>query len=121
MRKIVHAECEPFGDVHLYVATTRKQWNSLNEQFDGALENPTALGTTCTVEHTKRPTFAIVVWLDAAELGRKPTRRQISYITHEAVHVAQGVLDYIGEGRTIEVAAYLSDWAAPYLWDALNT
>lgn len=39
---------------------------------------------------------------------------------HEGAHVAQFMLDHIGEQQTKEVHAYLTDWAAGHIWDALH-
>lgn len=119
MRRPHVVRCDPFG-VGLVIATRRAHLRWAEKQFPGADFTPP--GPACT--HTvigDTGTLDIVVWVDPHLKQWRPKRERAKLAAHEGAHVAQFILDHIGEtATTSECHAYLTDWAAGHIWDALN-
>ena len=110
--------CEPFA-IGLAIATTPRHLEWLERKFPGVDFDPSAAAWTAEVLDTEDPgTYDVVVWVDGKR-WREPRRRAV-VAAHEGAHVARFMLDHIGEHPTKEVHAYLTDWAAGHIWDALH-
>lgn len=110
--------CEPFG-VGLAIATRPKHLTWLRRRFPGVefAPGPTAW-TADVLDIQESTTYDVVVWAERKH-WHEPRRRAV-VAAHEGAHVARFLLDHIGETEpTREVHAYLTDWAAGHIWDAL--
>ena len=102
--------CEPFA-IGLAIATTPRHLEWLERKFPGVDFDPSAAAWTAEVLDTEDPgTYDVVVWVDGKR-WREPRRRAV-VAAHEGAHVARFM--------TKEVHAYLTDWAAGHIWDALH-
>ena len=82
--------------------------------------DPSPAAWTADVLDTENPsTYDLVVWVDRKFWRESHSRAVVA--AHEGAHVARFVLDHIGEQPTKEVHAYLTDWAAGHIWDALHS
>lgn len=110
--------CDPFG-IGLAIATRPRHLTWLERKFPGVDFDPSRAAWTADVLGTEgQGTYDVVVWVDR-KCWREPRSRAI-VSAHEGAHVAQFMLDHIGEQQTNEVHAYLTDWAAGHIWDALH-
>ena len=92
----------------------------LERRFPGVDFDPSPAAWTADVLDTENPsTYDLVVWVDRKFWRESHSRAVVA--AHEGAHVARFVLDHIGEQPTKEVHAYLTDWAAGHIWDALHS
>lgn len=110
--------CDPFG-IGLAIATRPRHLTWLERKFPGVDFDPSRAAWTADVLGTEgQDTYDVVVWVDRKR-WRAPRSRAV-VAAHEGAHVAHCMLDHIGEQQTSEVHAYLTDWAAGHIWDALH-
>ncbi len=110
--------CDPFG-ISLAIATRPRHLAWLERRFPGVDFDPSTAAWTADILGTEgEGTYDVVVWVDRKR-WREPRSRAI-VSAHEGAHVARFMLAHIGERQTEEVHAYLTDWAAGHIWDALH-
>lgn len=119
MPKPLILRCDPFA-VGLAIATKPRHLAWLERRFPGVDFDPSPAAWTADVLDTENPsTYDLVVWVDRKFWRESHSRAVVA--AHEGAHVARFVLDHIGEQPTKEVHAYLTDWAAGHIWDALHS
>jgi len=110
--------CDPLS-IGLAIATRPRHLAWLERKFPGVDFDPSTAAWTADVLDTEgHGSYDVVVWVDRKH-WQGPRRRAI-VAAHEGAHVAQFMLHHIGEQATKEVHAYLTDWAAGHIWDALH-
>lgn len=110
--------CDPFG-ISLAIATRPRHLTWLERKFPDVDFDPSTAAWTATVRGTEgEGTYDVVVWVDRKRW--RDARRRAIVSAHEGAHVAQSMLNHIGEQQANEVHAYLTDWAAGHIWDALH-
>ena len=114
------AVCHPFG-IGLAVATKPSHLEWCRRRFPGADCEPPSSAATMDIIGSDPASYDVLVWVDRKRPAWRSPRDRAVVAAHEGAHVAKLILDRIGEpSGTTEVYAYLTDWAAGHIWDALH-
>jgi hypothetical protein len=115
-----HHSLDVYG-VELHLATTRREWAALRRRYDFMAAKPESAGLVSfavwTPKGSGRHVPHAAVWID--DTFHADDLDLIDTCAHEASHVANHILDYIGHEirGTDEPHAYLIGWLTRWLWE----
>lgn len=106
--------------VQIWLCLTEKSWNTYVKSIGYSEPVPQDLASVTSFEAPESGRLSMVVHLDT-EFLRLTQHERIGIVVHEATHLWQGILGFIGETAPgVEIEAHAIQWLVTWLLSELR-